>query len=149
MCAMCNQVREHEEHFLLNWFQHNFGVYSFVCCALCVYCYCVYVFLYVFFSFSLFSLCMSVACVLIKHVSVIVTRIEFLNLESCNIVLSNLSLIPSHCNSYQLISPWTEWPPFRWWYFQMHFRERKKCILVKISLKFVRKCPIDNKPALV
>ena len=32
---------------------------------------------------------------------------------------------------------------------QMHFRERKFCILVKISLKFIRKGPIDNKRALV
>ena len=34
-------------------------------------------------------------------------------------------------------------------YFQMHFREEKFDILIKISLKFVLKVPIDNKPALV
>ena len=27
--------------------------------------------------------------------------------------------------SIQLISPWTKWPPFRRWYFQMHVREWK------------------------
>ena len=31
----------------------------------------------------------------------------------------------------------------------MHFREWKFCILIKISLKFVPKGPIDNNPALV
>ena len=38
---------------------------------------------------------------------------------------------------------------FRRRYFQMHFGERKVFILIKISLKFVPKCPIDIKPALV
>ena len=33
--------------------------------------------------------------------------------------------------------------------FQMHFREWKFCILIKISLKFVPKGPIDNIPPLV
>ena len=45
--------------------------------------------------------------------------------------------------------PWTKWPPFRRWYFQMHFREWKLCILIKISLNLVRKGPIDNNPTLV
>ena len=32
----------------------------------------------------------------------------------------------------------------------MHFREQKKfCILIKISLKFVPKVPVNNIPALV
>ena len=31
--------------------------------------------------------------------------------------------------------------------FQMHFVNEKVCILIKISLKFVRKGPIDDNPA--
>ena len=54
------------------------------------------------------------------------------------------------------------WPSFRRRYFQMHLLwmksfviwdafvvNEKFCILIKISLKFVLKGPIDNKPALV
>ena len=33
--------------------------------------------------------------------------------------------------------------------FQMHYREWKFYILIKISLKFVPKDPIDNNPGLV
>ena len=40
-------------------------------------------------------------------------------------------------------------PPFRRRYFQMHFREWKFCILIKVSLKFVPNGLIDNNPALV
>ena len=47
-----------------------------------------------------------------------------------------------------LISPWTKWSPFRRRYFHMHFRDEIFCILIKISLKFVPKGPIDNNPAL-
>ena len=32
--------------------------------------------------------------------------------------------------------------------FQMYFREWKFCILIKISLKFVREGPIDNNLAI-
>ena len=45
--------------------------------------------------------------------------------------------------------PWTKWPPFRRWYFQRHFHEWKVLYLIKISLKYVPKGPIDNNPALV
>ena len=38
---------------------------------------------------------------------------------------------------------------FRRRYFQMHFREWKVFIAIKISLKFVPKGPIGNNPALV
>ena len=48
----------------------------------------------------------------------------------------------------KLISPWTQWPPFRRRYVQMHFREWKVLNLVKISLKFVPKGPIDKHSAL-
>ena len=48
----------------------------------------------------------------------------------------------------QLISPWTKWPPFHRQDFQMHFMNEKFCILIKISLKFSPKGPIDNNPAL-
>ena len=33
--------------------------------------------------------------------------------------------------------------------FEMHFRDWKFCIFIKISLKFVPTGPIDNNPALV
>ena len=39
---------------------------------------------------------------------------------------------------------WTKWMPFRRQYFQMHFHEKKCCNLIKISLKFVPKGPIDT-----
>ena len=42
--------------------------------------------------------------------------------------------------------PWTKWPPFRIRHIDMHVN---KCILIRISLRFVPKGPIDNKPALV
>ena len=45
--------------------------------------------------------------------------------------------------------PWTKWPPFCRQYFEMHFREWKFCILIKISLNFVPNGPIDNNQALV
>ena len=44
--------------------------------------------------------------------------------------------------------PWTKWPPFFRWYFQMHFHNEKICILIRISLKNVPKGPIDNNPEL-
>ena len=40
-------------------------------------------------------------------------------------------------------------PPFRSWYFQVHFREWNFCILIKISLKFVSEGPVENNTALV
>ena len=40
--------------------------------------------------------------------------------------------------------PWTKWPLFPRRYFQMHFLNKKCCILIKISLKFVHKGPINN-----
>ena len=49
----------------------------------------------------------------------------------------------------QRISPWAKWPPFRRRHFQMHFREWNFCILIKSSLKFVPKGPVDNNPSLV
>ena len=48
-----------------------------------------------------------------------------------------------------LIAPWIKWPPFRSWYFQMHFHEWKFCILIHIPPKFVSKDAIDNNTALV
>ena len=33
--------------------------------------------------------------------------------------------------------PWPKWPPFRRRSFQLHFSERKVCISIRISLKFV------------
>ena len=50
---------------------------------------------------------------------------------------------------YELISPWTKWPPFHRRHFQMHFLNEKFCISISISLKFVPKGPINNKSALV
>ena len=43
-----------------------------------------------------------------------------------------------------------KWPPFSRWHFQMHFLEWR-CInsLIKISMKFLPKGPINNIPALV
>ena len=49
----------------------------------------------------------------------------------------------------KLISPKTKWPPFRRWYFQMHFHEWKFFDSFQISPKFVPEGPIDNKSALV
>ena len=46
-------------------------------------------------------------------------------------------------------SPGTKWSSFRRRCFQMHFREWEICILIKMSLKFVPKGPIENIPALV
>ena len=47
------------------------------------------------------------------------------------------------------LSPtWTKWSPFRGRYIQIYFCEWKNCILIKISLKFVLKAPIDTNPAL-
>ena len=45
--------------------------------------------------------------------------------------------------------PWTKWPPFHRWHFQMHFHNGNVWILFKIPLKFVPKVWIDNIPALV
>ena len=42
--------------------------------------------------------------------------------------------------------PWTKWPPFRR---RCVFVKEKLCILIKVSLKFVPKDPIDNNPALL
>ena len=42
-----------------------------------------------------------------------------------------------------------KWPPFSRRHFQMHFLECKLLILIKISLKFAPKGPINNIPALV
>ena len=41
------------------------------------------------------------------------------------------------------------WPPFRRRHFQTHFLEWNVCISINISLKFIPKGPIDNKPLLV
>ena len=49
----------------------------------------------------------------------------------------------------EFISLWTSWLPFRRWHFQMHFYEWKFPILIWISLQYVPKGLIDNKPALV
>ena len=54
---------------------------------------------------------------------------------------------PVHIHSF--ISPWTKWLPFCRRYLQMHFREGKCCILIKIALKFVPKGPIDNNQAMI
>ena len=43
-------------------------------------------------------------------------------------------------------NPWTKWPLFRRRYIQIYFCEWKFCILIKISLKFIPKGPVDNKP---
>ena len=45
---------------------------------------------------------------------------------------------------------WVEaWTPFRRRYFRCIFVNENICILIKISLNFVPKGPIDNNPALV
>ena len=46
------------------------------------------------------------------------------------------------------IETWTKWPPICKLHFQMHFLE-KACVLIKISLKFIPKCLIDNKLAFL
>ena len=46
--------------------------------------------------------------------------------------------------TYQLVSTWTKWPPFRRQYFQLHFVNEKFYILITISLKFVPKGAINN-----
>ena len=43
----------------------------------------------------------------------------------------------------------TKWPPFRIWHFQTHLIQWNFRISIKISLKFVPKGPINNKPAFV
>ena len=48
----------------------------------------------------------------------------------------------------KLIVPWTKWPPFHD-SFKYIFMNEKFCIAIKISQKFVPKCPIKNKSALV
>ena len=45
--------------------------------------------------------------------------------------------------------PWTKWPSFCRRHFWMHFMKEMFCISIQISLKFVPKGSIDNKPALV
>ena len=55
----------------------------------------------------------------------------------------------SVCELYKLMSPWSKWPPFRRRCFRMHFREWKFCTLIKNSLKFIPKGPIDITPAFV
>ena len=50
---------------------------------------------------------------------------------------------------YYLISPWTKWPPFHRWHFQVHFYEWKFVYFFQIWLKIVPKGLIDNKPSLV
>ena len=50
---------------------------------------------------------------------------------------------------YYHIEVETKWSPFRRRYFQTHFFNENARISVKISLKFVLKCPINNIPALV
>ena len=40
-------------------------------------------------------------------------------------------------NGHQLISPWTKWPPFHRWYFQMHFREWQ---VLYFNSKFTEVC---------
>ena len=45
--------------------------------------------------------------------------------------------------------PWTKWPLFHVRYFQIHFVNENVRISIKISLEFVHKVPIDNKPTLV
>ena len=44
---------------------------------------------------------------------------------------------------------WIKWKIYLQIIFRMHFLEIKFCILIKISLKFIPKGPIDNKSALV
>ena len=63
---------------------------------------------------------------------------------------SKLSLgNPSSC--CWLLTHWgrEKWTPFRRRHFQMHFLECKFWISIKISLKFVPKCPINNIAAIV
>ena len=43
----------------------------------------------------------------------------------------------------------TKWTPFSRWHFEMHFRQWKGKISLKISLKFVLKGPINNIPAFI
>ena len=43
----------------------------------------------------------------------------------------------------------TGWTPFRRRHFHVHFLQWNCCILIKLSLKYVRKGPIDNNRALV
>ena len=45
--------------------------------------------------------------------------------------------------------PWTKWLPFYTQYFQIHFRNEKFRILIRISLKFVPMGPVDTNSALV
>ena len=45
--------------------------------------------------------------------------------------------------------PWTKWLPFYTQYFQIHFRNEKFRILIRILLKFVPTGPVDTNPALV
>ena len=66
------------------------------------------------------------------------------------IQFSKLSLgNPSSC--CWLLTYWgrEKWTPFRRRHFQMHFLECKFWISIKISLKFVPKCPINNIAAMV
>ena len=43
--------------------------------------------------------------------------------------------------------PWTKWPPFRRWHFQVHFNEWK--VVFWFKFHFVPRGPIDNNSALV
>ena len=45
--------------------------------------------------------------------------------------------------------PWTQWPPFLRRHFRCIFLNEKVRILIRISLKYVLKGPIDNNSALV
>ena len=49
----------------------------------------------------------------------------------------------------KLISPWQNGHHFPHNSIRCIFVNEKVCILIKISVKFVDKCPIDNNPALV
>ena len=52
-------------------------------------------------------------------------------------------------NQGYLIEAETKWAPFCRQHFQTHFINENCCILIKISLKFVPKGPINNIPAFV
>ena len=63
-----------------------------------------------------------------------------LDLLRLHVTSNNFNIIPLWASQILTHLPLDkmpgQWPPFRRWYFQMHFCEWKVCILIKNSLKF-------------
>ena len=80
-----------------------------------------------------------------QAISQTITQLSCIQLETPSSRLWNFWWI----KTYTTIDAETRWTPFRRWHFHVYFLQWKYCIWIKFSLKYVRKGPIDNDPALV